>query len=101
MKTVKPTKFRVKISSCGTNTFNATYERMEDESALRLLVDAVQIISEQTVGKDNMLMLQYDLAKILLMTLNGYDKQKLLTEIEFSQEKEQKLLNKWLIKVEE
>ena len=94
IKFVKPTKFRIKISSCGTNTFSGSYDRFEDESALQLLFDVVNVASKDFVGKENSLSLQYDLACVILSSLNGWDKDKLLKSIQDTTTQQQ-LITKW------
>lgn len=99
MKLVKPSKFSVKISSCGVNTCRGSYARFEDVSAMQLLFDVVNIISKDFVGKDRSLELQYDLACVILNSLNGWDKDKLLKAVE-SKDLEQTLITKWTMKVD-
>jgi hypothetical protein len=94
---VKPSKFTVKISSCGVNTFSGSYAKFEDKSAMQLLFDVVNIVSKDFVGKENSLTLQYDLACVILSSLNGWDKDKLLQTIS-DKELEKKLIDRWTMK---
>jgi len=93
-KLVKPNNFVIKISHCGVNTFNCSYKKFEDKSALQLLFDVVNIASRDFVGKDRQLELQYDLACAIISSLNGWDKDKLLKAVEDTTTQQQ-LLTKW------
>jgi hypothetical protein len=97
IKLVKPTKFTIKIGSCGVNTCRGSYDRFEDVSALQLLFDVVNIVSKDFVGRERQLDLQYDLACTILNSLNGWDKDNLVKAIE-SKDLGQTLITKWTMK---
>jgi len=81
MKLVKPTKFRIKISNCGTDTLNGNYGLIEKESAMQLAFVINGIIIKDFVGKDNVNLFSYQLACILLDSLEGWNQEQLLEDI--------------------
>jgi hypothetical protein len=86
IKTVQPTEFQIKISSCGTNSFAGTYHKWKDRNALRLMCLIVAKVTKDFVGKDIVYQLRYDLACRILRTLQ-FDEKKLLKHIKDSRSK--------------
>lgn len=63
---IKPKEFRVKISNCGTDRCNCSFEKMTNTNAEKLLFNATICIAKELLGKDNVMELTYLLAKDIL-----------------------------------
>ena len=86
IKLVLPQTFTIKLSSCGLNTCNATFKKMENKSALKLALSVNSIMAEQFIGmgkKDKNIgsKFLYDVAVCILGGLEGVEKKQLQTDI--------------------
>lgn len=91
----KPIKFRIKISSCGSDVCNVTYDRMEDESAIILAYIAISNICQDFVGKEYACHLRYELACKLLAGFEKVD----IKELEENIKDFKKFDGNWKFKV--
>lgn len=64
-------RFQLKLSRVGHNMGNATYNLMTDTGALNLALRAVNAIADRLVGKSNAPNFKYDLACLMLASLEG------------------------------
>ena len=94
IKCVPPSKFTIKISSCGTNTCRSSFKRMENEDALLLMCHVVDLVSDSFVREKDSPTLRYQLACSLLYMINGWKDKDLIKDIKRSKE----FLDKWKFK---
>lgn len=96
IKGVKPKKFQVRLANCGTNTFSVNYKKIENENALKLAFNINDIMLKDFVGEQHYLNLKYELACMLLDSLEGWKEQDLLKDIKNAE----KFFNNWKLKHE-
>jgi len=77
----KPKEFTIQINKCGLDSCNGSYKIMKDKNALKLLSAINFIVSKDFVGKENQFNLQYDLAIVILSSLNGWDVENLEKDV--------------------
>ena len=95
----KPKHFQAKISNCGTDAMNGTYDIAEDKSAMRLMSRIFGSMSRSLAGRNLEAAFMYDFAILLLASLEGYDKDSLMDWIQKAKDDNFKaLFEAWTLK---
>ena len=95
LNVVQPTKFVMRISKCGTDTFSGGYKQIENKDALDLALQVCYIMTKDFVyDKELTPKFRYHLGCLLLNSVEGYDDKEVLEDIKNAK----KFLDKWKLR---